>query len=66
MRLKVFRPSSLLANVELGDTFFTEDGKRYVLMSRNPWTATIARYTKLDEFVVKILDRIIRIFRKTK
>lgn len=63
MRLKVFSPSVELASVDIGGLFVASDGKRYMLIARDPWKAKIARYTKLDEFVVNLIDRFKR---KTK
>lgn len=47
MTLYEFRPSSVFADDELG-TMFSYAGKKFILVARDPWTATAVRWTWLD------------------
>ncbi len=53
------KPSSLFAEFEIGEVFESA-GERWMLISRDPWQAKIARYTKLDEWVANSIDWCLR------
>ncbi len=52
-------PSSSLSDIALGETFVLNN-KRYMLVYRDPWKAKAVRYTKLDEFLANLVDRVLR------
>ncbi len=47
-------PSEDLADVQLGGIFGHANGKRFMLIARDPWKATVIRYTFLDEFLSRL------------
>jgi hypothetical protein len=47
LTLYEFRPSSAFADDELG-AIFSFQGKKFILVDRDPWTATAVRWTWLD------------------
>lgn len=49
MRTFVFTPSSALCEVEIGQEFMYQDGKWYILLSRNSFSCTVGRETLLDK-----------------
>lgn len=54
-----YTPSIDLADVAVGDTFLHSDGsrlRRYMLIDRDPWKATIIRYTFVDRFITRLGD----------
>ena len=62
-----YTPSIDLASVQLGETFLHSDGKRFrrfMLIDRDPWKATIIRYTFVDRFIIRLGDWIRDRFKK--
>jgi hypothetical protein len=52
-----YTPSIDLADVQLGGIFHHTDGRRvrsFMLIDRDPWKATIIRYTRWDEFLFRL------------
>jgi hypothetical protein len=45
-----YSPSSDLADVAIGEVFNHVDGKRFMLIDRDPWQAVVIRYTRFDSF----------------
>lgn len=45
-------PSQVVCDLELHQLFLV-DGKVYILLDRDPWTATIARWFWYDKYIVK-------------
>jgi hypothetical protein len=54
-----YTPSIDLSDVQLGEVFIHMDGcrlRRYMLIDRDPWKATIIRYTFVDRFITRLGD----------
>lgn len=66
LRVLILRPSDVVAELDIGDTFTLEDGSRYILLARDPWQATVSSFTKFDEFILNFIDRLISLFRRCK
>jgi hypothetical protein len=49
-----YTPSIDLADVQLGGIFHHVNGKSFMLIDRDPWKATIIRYTRWDEFIFRL------------
>lgn len=49
-----YTPSIDLADVQLGGIFHHANGKSYMLIDRDPWKATIIRYTFVDRFITRL------------
>ena len=54
-----YTPSIDLSDVQLGEVFIHMDGRRlrsFMLIDRDPWKATIIRYTFVDKFITRLGD----------
>lgn len=51
-----YTPSIDLSDVQLGGIFHHVDGKSFMLIDRDPWKATIIRYTCVDRFITRLGD----------
>ena len=47
--------SQVVCEYEVGE-IFDIDGKPYILLSRNPWTARIVRFYWFDKYIMKFTN----------